>query len=99
MDEGLEKVLEDYKDALQKLEEYDRNIPIQISRRMFWEKVRLKAQKYDMTETEKLDLCSVPIPRAVMVSLEKLIASKELTLSTPAVVAGVIETFIKEYDL
>lgn len=94
----LDKILDDYKGALQQLEEYDQHCNKQISRKMLWEKVRLKALKYDMADSENMKFQSVSIPQVVVDRLEVLRDSKELPMSMPALITGITEIFIKLFE-
>mgnify|MGYP007069898585 CR=1 FL=1 len=119
MEKGLEKVLEDYKDALQMLDDYDhgrltgdqlyairqeqkRILDLSvgngnISRKIFWEKARLKALKYDMADTQEMEFQQVPVPKEITGRLEELRDSKELPVSIWALFSGIIEAFAEEF--
>ena len=68
-----------------------------ISRKMFWEKMRLKAQRYDMGDPEKIGFQSVPIPKEVIGRLEELRDSRELPQSMWAIIASILDSFVTEF--
>lgn len=96
MSKELDKLLDDYKGALQKLEEYDRQGGKYISPKMLWEKVRLKALKSDMADSENMKYQSVSIPQEVADRLKGLRDSKELPVSIQALITGILDTFTRE---